>query len=296
MVNGCKLSISHISLNLLRAFDASARHLSFTKAAKELCVTQAAVAHQVKALEDYLQKPLFNRIARGLSFTDDGALLAPIIAKSFNEISIGLDKLKRSIPKTSVNVGVVGTFALGFLLPRLGDFHAKHPNIEAKIMVNNNVPDLLNEHLDFAIRFGQGAWAAQTSESLMGAPLTPLCNQELADKIKSPSDLARFSLLRSHRASEWPIWLEKHGASEIIASGAMFDNSRSIADAAKIGLGVGLLPKNMFENDLQSGELIAPFNGEIDAGSYFLTRLVHKPMTEAMKEFRDWLIGECKRY
>lgn len=287
------MPLSNISLNLLRAFDASARHLSFTNAAKELCVTQAAVAHQVKALEDYLQKPLFKRIARGLSFTDEGALLAPIVAKSFQELERGLDKLKGRVPKTSLQIGVVGTFAIGFLLERLEDFHERYPNIEAKIMVNNNVPDLLNEHLDFAIRFGQGAWHAQSAEFLMAAPLMPLCSKAIAQKLKTPKDLGQFPLLRSHRANEWPMWLEKNGIFDLIAGGPMFDNSRSIADAAKLGLGIGLLPKNMFNNELRNGELVAPFSREIDAGSYYLTRLVHRPMNEAMLAFRDWLKQEC---
>ena len=289
-VNCLKMSLTHISLNLLRAFDASARHLSFTSAAKELCVTQAAVAHQVRALEEYLQKPLFNRMARGLGFTDEGAALAPIVAKSFQEINIGLEKLKGKVPKSVLHIGVVGTFALGFLLEALPDFHEKNPNIEAKLSVNNNVPDLLNEHLDFAIRFGEGAWHAQSAEFLMKAELTPLACPNLAKQMSTPADLARFALLRSHRKSEWALWFEKCGLNETIANGTIFDNSRAIADAAKLGLGVGILPLNMFSNEIARGELIAPFDVSINAGSYYLTRLVHRPISEAMIAFRDWLM------
>ena len=287
------MSLSRISLNILRAFDAAARHLSFTNAAKELFVTQAAVAHQVKSLEDFLQKQLFHRVSRGLIFTDEGAMLAPIVAKSFQEISVALESLKSEIPKTVLHIGVVGTFAIGFLLERLPDFHSKHPNILVKLQVNNNVPDILNEHLDFAIRFGDGAWLAVKSEFLMEAPLSPLCDKETNEALKKPSDLVNYSLLRSHRKSEWTIWLDKNKVSEIIAEGTIFDNSRAIADAIKMGLGVGILPYNMFKREIENGQLYKPFRQNIDAGAYYLTYLIRKPLTEQMQDFRKWLISLC---
>ncbi|KAF0186014.1 MAG: Transcriptional regulator [Hyphomonadaceae bacterium] len=290
------MPLSKISLNLLRAFDASARHLSFTKASKELFVTQAAVAHQVKSLEDYLQKPLFNRAARTLSLTDEGASLAPIVAKSLYEIGVVLETIRGKERKSVLHVGVVGTFALGFLLERMDSFHAKHPHILVKIQVNNNVPDLLNEHLDFAIRFGAGAWLAQSSELLMSAPLSPLCNAKTANHLKKPEDLANFALLRSHRKNEWAKWFEVCGKTDIDASGTIFDNSRAIADAAKLGLGVGLLPYNMFSAEIEDGLLIKPFSQEVHAGSYYLTNLVQRPVSEAMIAFRDWLKSQCTQF
>lgn len=288
------MPVTQISLNLLRAFDAAARHLSFTNAAKELCVTQAAAAHQVKALEDYLQKPLFNRAARGLTLTDAGAALAPTITKSLHEIGVALESVRGEVPKVVLHIGVVGTFAIGFLLHRLDEFHRLHPNIMAKIQVNNNVPDLLNEHLDFAIRFGTGTWLALKAEHLMAAPFSPLCCPQTARSLSKPEDLAKFALLRSHRKGEWPRWFEKFGLNNIAADGTVFDNSRAIADAAKLGLGVGLLPYGMFKNEIESGQLVRPFDYDANLGSYYLTQLVHRPTSDAMREFKNWLVKICQ--
>lgn len=290
------MSLSNISLNLLRAFDASARHLSFTGASKELFVTQAAVAHQVKALEDYLQKPLFNRLARGLTLTDAGANLAPIVAKSLNEMSNILEAIKGDAKKAVLHIGVVGTFALGFLLPRLNKFYDEYKDIKLQLSINNNVPDLLNEHLDFAVRFGDGAWLALRSEFLMSAPLTPLCSPLIAEKLNSPSDLGNFELLRSHRKNEWARLFNHIGIRNIQAKGPIFDNSRAIADAAAMGIGIALLPKNMFQAELKAQKLCAPFDINIDAGAYYLTRLVQNNLTEPMECFQNWLMNECLQY
>lgn len=192
-----------------------------------------------------------------------------------------------------MHVGVVGTFALGFLLRVLDKFHDNNPSVQVKIQVNNNVPDLLNEHLDFAIRFGDGAWLAQSAELLMPAPLSPLCNFETAKHLKTSDDLTKFNLLRSHRKNEWAKWFRESGRIAPEADGTIFDNSRAIADAAKLGLGVGLLPYQMFRTEIESGLLHKPFSKDVHAGAYFLTNLIGRPYTDAMASFRDWLKEEC---
>lgn len=126
------MPLTSISLNTLRAFDASARHLNFTRAADELCVTQAAVSHQVKALEDYVGKALFRRTARGLVLTDEGSLLAPTVDDAFQRIERVLQSFRQGRPQEVLTVGVVGTFAVGFLMPRLADFRARFPHIELR--------------------------------------------------------------------------------------------------------------------------------------------------------------------
>ncbi len=278
----------------MRAFDAAARHLNFTSASKELFVTQAAIAHQVKALEDYLGKPLFKRIARGLSLTDDGANLAPIVARSLNEVSRAIEIVKGVERKEVVHLGVVGTFAIGFLIPRLSDFHAKYPNIDLRLQINNNVPDLLNEHLDFAIRFGEGAWLALKSEHLFEPSFTPMCSPKIAKDIKNISDLGNFPLLRSHRKNEWARWFELSGINHIFADGAIFDNSLTIAQSAMLGHGIGLLPYQLFEKELANNELVRPFDIGVNVGSYYLTHHIEKPINEPMNNFSNWLKSLCQ--
>src|SRR5262245_40049290 len=151
-------SLRTYSLNTLRAFEASVRHLSFTRAADELCVTQAAVSHQVKALEDQLGVQLFRRTTRGLVLTDEGAALAPIVADAFARLGRGLDAVAMDGPHEVLTVGVVGTFAVGFLMRRLAAFRTRYPHVDVRLQTNNNKVDLWSETLDFAIRFGDGAW------------------------------------------------------------------------------------------------------------------------------------------
>lgn len=155
-----------LPLNALRAFEVSARHLSFTRAGLELHLTQTAVSQHVKNLEDRLGKKLFRRIPRGLALTDEGAALLPVLTDAFERIGLTLEKVKTPHKKEVLSVGVVGTFAVGWLLPRLRDFQVKHPFIDLRLFSNNNRVDLAGDGLDFAIRFGDGHWHGTEASKL----------------------------------------------------------------------------------------------------------------------------------
>lgn len=283
------MALSGLSLNALRAFEAAARHLNLTRAAEELCVTQAAVSHQVKALEDQLGRMLFRRTARGLLLTDEGALLAPVVAEAFGRIERALDAIREDGPAEVLTVGVVGTFAVGFLLERLAGFRAQHPRIELRLSTHNNKVDLASENLDLAIRFGDGAWRSVEAERLMGAPLSPLCAPALAAQLRQPEDLARCTLLRSYRDQDWRDWLQAAGAPGLSARGPVFDASALMVQAARLGEGVALAPPAMFLRELDEGVLVQPFALEVDVGGYWLTRLLSRAPTPAMQAFRGWL-------
>lgn len=286
------MPLSSFSLNTLRAFDAAARHLNFTRAADELCVTQAAVSHQVKALEAHIGKALFHRQARGLELTDEGALLAPTVAEAFGRIENLLQAFKQGGPQEVLSLGVVGTFALGFLMPRLPDFCARHPHIELRLRTHNNKTDLTAESLDGTIRFGDGAWRGAHADLLMRAPLSPLCSVADAGKLRQPDDLRKLTLLRSYREQDWPAWLQAAGAGHVVARGPLFDASTLMVQAALAGQGVALAPPSMFMQELQQGRLVQPFALAVDVGGYWLTRLQTKEVTAAMLSFRAWLLGQ----
>lgn len=286
---GILLPLTALSLNTLRAFDAAARHLNFTRAADELCVTQAAVSHQVKALEDYAGKALFRRTARGLVLTDEGALLAPTVDEAFQRIEGLLQTFRQGGPQAVLTVAVVGTFAVGFLMPRLADFRARNPHIELRLLTNNNKVDLAAESLDFAIRFGDGAWRSVQADMLMHAPLSPMCAPADAIKLRHPDDLSKLCLLRSYRPQDWQAWLSAAGASGITPHGPLFDTSTLMVHAAQLGEGVALAPPCMFARELQQGRLVRPFALEVDVGRYWLTRLLSREPTPAMDAFRVWL-------
>lgn len=282
----------HLPLNALRAFEASARHLSFTRAAIELCVTQAAVSHQVKALEARLGCALFRRLPRGLALTDEGLALLPALADSFDRMGDLIERIAEGRLSQVLSVGVVGTFAAGWLLPRLPHFHAAHPGIDLRIFTNNNRVDLAGEGLEAAIRFGDGAWHGTESVPLMDAPLTPLCAPAIAAQIGEPADLLRHTLLRSYRADEWPRWFAVAGLAVPRMRGPVFDSGAVMADAAMQGLGVALAPPAMLARHLDAERLVRPFPQQIAIGGYWLTWLKSRTESGPMRAFRQWLAME----
>ncbi|WP_142182849.1 LysR substrate-binding domain-containing protein [Agrobacterium pusense] len=280
-----------LPLNGLRAFEASARHLSFTRAAIELCVTQAAVSQQVKGLEKRLGVALFQRLPRGLKITAEGEALLPTVTSSFDQMATTLDRIEAGQVRELLFLGVVGTFAVGWLLPRLQAFQKRHPFIDVRVSTNNNRVDMAAEGLDFAIRFGQGSWHGTDAFRLFDAPLSPLCTPKLAETLKAPADLMDATLLRSYRADEWSSWFAAAGVTPAaqVNAGIVFDTSLGMMEAALQGLGVALAPPSMFSRHLASGAVVQPFPVTMSLGSYWLTRLQSKPPTPAMQVFSDWL-------
>ena len=278
----------HLPLNALRAFEAAARHLSFTQAAIELCVTQAAVSHQIKNLEERLGVVLFRRIPRGLVLTDEGRALVPVLSKAFDQVGDVLDRFLDGQYQETLHVGVVSTFATGWLLPRLTDFTQRHPGIDLRISTNNNRVDIAREGLDMAIRFGDGTWPGIAAVPLIETPLSPLCAPGI--ELKAPSDLAQHTLLRSYRSSEWESWFADLGLPCPDLRGPVFDNSIAMADMAARGLGIALLPVAMFRHEISAGRVIRPFAHTISIGRYWLTRVRNRPASSAMELFEAWLV------
>lgn len=288
------MSLSHLPLNALRAFEASARHLSFTRAGLELRVTQAAISHQVKALEEILGVPLFRRLPRGLALTDEGLALLPVLTDAFRRIAATLDRFEGGRLREVLTLGAVGTFVTGWLLPRIGAFRAAHPFVDLRLLTNNNRVDLAGEGLDYAIRFGDGAWHGTEALHLFQAPLTPICAPGLAARLQHPADLGRETLLRSYRADEWPRWFAAVDQPCPPIRGFTFDSSVTMAEAAAQGAGVALLPARLFGRELRLRRLARPFAAEIDLGGYWLTRLKSRAETAAMRAFRDWLVASLE--
>jgi LysR family transcriptional regulator of beta-lactamase len=282
----------HLPLNALRAFEASARHLSFTRAAVELFVTPAAVSHQVKSLEAQLNVTLFKRLPRGLMLTSEGETLLPVLRESFDRIAETLERFEGGHYRDVLTVGAVGTFAVGWLLPRLADFQEKHPFIDLRLSTNNNRVDVAAEGLDYAIRFGAGAWHGIEALRLIEAPLSVLCVPELARQLNSPEDLLKQTLLRSYRTDEWPEWFLACGLPPNTAptKNIVFDSSLAMMEAALQGAGIALAPPLMFSRQLAAGAIEQPFAIGITTGSYWLTRLQSRPETAAMAAFKEWLL------
>ncbi|MGE0179430.1 MAG: LysR family transcriptional regulator [Sphingomonas sp.] len=281
----------YLPLNALRAFEAAARHSSLKKAAIELHVTPAALSHQVKGLEERLGTPLFRRLPRGLALTDEGQALLPELRDSFDRIASLLDRFDPDGGREVVTLGAVGSFALEWLLPRLAAFEAAHPEVDLRLSTNNNRVDIAEEGLDFAIRFGDGAWHGTAADKLFDAPLSPLCAPEVATRLKAPADLAHETLLRSYRVDDWPNWFRAAGLEPLPLHGPVFDSAALMVEAARRGHGIALAPALLFAAALSTGAIIRPFTIESGADAYWLTRLKSRPLTAPMGALRTWLLA-----
>lgn len=280
----------HLPLNALRAFEASARHLSFTRAAIELRVTQAAVSHQVKLLEQRLGVSLFRRLPRGLMITEEGLALLPTLKDAFDRMADLIGQFDGGHRREVVTVGAVGTFAVGWLLPRLAEFRARHPFIDLRLSTNNNRVDIAAEGLDYTIRFGNGAWHDIEAERLFAAPLSPLCIPAIAAGLTTAEDVTRQRLLRSYRNDEWPMWFSAASVEPPPIIGPVFDSSTLMIEAALLGEGVALAPPSMFARHLASGAIEQPFALSVSTGAYWLTRMKSRSVAPAMQHFRHWLL------
>lgn len=283
------MDVSRLPLNALRAFEAAARLGSLTKAGMELRVGQTAISHQIRLLEADLGLTLFERLPRGIALTEEAQALLPVLSDALGRVSEKLHQLRSGSLGEILTIGVVGTFALGWLLPRLTAFTERHPEIDLRIKTNNNRADTLLDGLDYFIRFGDGAWHGTQALHLLDAPLSPVCAPALAERIDSPADLLDLHLLRSYRQDEWPLWFRAAGLSPPATRGWMFDSSLALVEAASQGVGVALVPVAMFARDLATRRIVQPLAIGVASGSYWLTKLKSRHDTGAMTAFRSWI-------
>ncbi|SDL43244.1 LysR family transcriptional regulator [Paracoccus chinensis] len=200
-----------IPLSALRAFEAAARHLTLSKAAVELCVTQAALSHQIRNLKDRLGVAPFRRVPRELVLTEEGAALAPVLTRSLDAISDTLDRFSGDRYHEALHVGVVGTFATDCSFRGWRATRRPIWEVDLRVFTNNNRVSIPGKGLDLAIRFGDGSWHGLDACRIMDAPLTPMCAPTLTSSIIHPEDLGTQRLLRSYRASEWERWFTSLG-------------------------------------------------------------------------------------
>jgi LysR family transcriptional regulator of beta-lactamase len=223
--------------------------------------------------------------------TSEGETLLPVVRESFDRIAQTLSQFEGGHYREVLTVGAVGTFTVGWLLPRLPDFQARYPFIDLRLSTHNNRVDVAAEGLDYAIRFGAGAWHGTDACELLAAPLTVLCTPTLAEQLRTPADLLKHTLLRSYRADEWTQWFQAAGlpADTVVPRSIVFDSSLAMMDAAQQGIGVALAPAMMFSRQLATDVIRQPFDIGITTGSYWLTRLQSRAETSAMLAFKGWL-------
>ncbi|MFQ6018797.1 MAG: transcriptional regulator GcvA, partial [Kiloniellaceae bacterium] len=253
-------------LNALRAFEAAARHLSFTKAAEELHVTQAAVSHQIKALEEALGVALFRRFNRRLMLTDAGQLYLPPLTEAFDRMDAATRHLHSRDESGALKVSVLASFAAKWLLPRLPRFRERHPEIDVLVLASDRLVDFRGDDVDMAIRYGPGRYPGLRVDFLMGDTVCPVCSPKLLDgphPLRAPEDLEHHTLLQDEVARtypDWRVWLQAAGVTGIDPDrGPGYSDSSLVLQAAIEGQGVALGRSSLAGADLEAGRLVKPF-------------------------------------
>jgi LysR family glycine cleavage system transcriptional activator len=291
------------SLNGLRAFEAAARHLSFTKAAEELNVTQTAISHQIKRLEEELGVRLFVRQNRTLTLTAEARDYLPGIRAAFQDLRLATERMRRKDNANTLTVTTIASFATKWLVPRLSRFQESHPAIDVRVTTSTALVDFAQDGIDVGIRYGRGSWPGLRAYWLMADELFPVCSPALLKgdpPLRKPEDLARHTLLHTSHDMEddWRLWLTAAGLPANLSKhpGVTFDLQFTTVQAAIDGLGVAIGRTAIVESDIAKGRLVAPFAMTLPAeAGYYLVCPHTAADAPKITAFRDWLIATSRR-
>jgi len=285
-------------LNTLRVFESGARRLSFTRAAEELHVTQAAVSHQIKALEDWLGTPLFLRLSRGLKLTAAAEHYLRDVTAALDLISTATSQLMRPDDRGILSVATLDSFASAWLLPRLKSFRRQYPDIDVRILsVDREVDVFERGDVDLEIRYGDGNWPELSATKLMDEEIFPVCSPAVAagpPRLVSPADLKHHTLLHDIMVTDWSAWLDAAGISGVDGErGPGFNHSYHVILAAVNGDGVALGRSVLIADALARGDLIRPFAiSTPSAYSYYLVGMEPLIDDPAVAAFRAWIMTQ----
>ena len=291
-------------LNALRAFEAAARHLSFTRAADELFVTQAAVSHQVKALEEHLSIKLFKRLNRALMLTDEGQKYFPAVRDALDQLAQATQSLHKSDTSGVMTVSVMPSFASLWLVPRLQNFSSAHPEIDLRISADDRLVDFNHDDVDCAIRYGLGTWPDVYKKKFMEEAVFPVCSPHYLAKhpsISSPEGLNGHVLLhdfavysKAERHLTWEHWLNEAGIENVdYTRGPKFSHTHMVMQSCIAGEGVALGRSALIQNELDSGRLVRLFDYAIKSHvAYYFVCPPDGIERFKNKAFCDWLLSE----
>jgi LysR family glycine cleavage system transcriptional activator len=286
-------------MSAVRAFEAAARHLNFTKAAEELGMTQAAVSYQIKLLEERVGTPLFVRLPRQVSLTEAGQRLAPQVAEAFELLRTAFSSTAKLVDNV-LAISVLPTLAAHWLVPRLGKFQLAHPKIAVQLDATHDVVDFGRDGADIGIRSGTGEWPGLETHFLLPSHFTPLCSQKLLEgkRIESPADILDLPLLGPHDPW-WPQWFEEAGVGGVDLTDRLdhsLGNQQFEGMAAMAGQGVALVNPFFFAADLAAGRLVQIFDLVVKADrSYWLVYPTARRRSPKIRAFCDWVLAEAER-
>jgi LysR family glycine cleavage system transcriptional activator len=285
-------------LNALKAFEAAARHESFTRAAEELCVTQGAVSHQVKALEEVLGVKLFNRERQRLVITEAGRDYLIVVRDALDRIALGTENLIQRQSSGVLTVSTSPDFAAKWLVHRLGSFAEAHPNIDLRVSATLHHVDFASEDVDVAVRHGEGNWPGFDVTRLSAEELFVVCSPKLLagrNPVRRPADLVRFPLLHLDSRDDWARWLEAAGIPDAeLLHGPVLNRASMVIDAAVDGQGIALARTTLAAWDLSNGRLVRPFPQALRLKkTYWIVCPRATAALPKIRTFREWLLAEA---
>ncbi len=292
-------------LNALRAFEAAARHLSFTKAAEELGVTPAAVSHQIKGLEDYLGVVLFQRLTRALRLSEAAQAALPVMREGFAKLVEASARLGAHSDSGVLTVSAGPSLAAKWLVPRLDSFRQTCPDLDLRLDANDELTDFRRDDVDVALRYGRGSYPGLRADLLFDEQFFPVCSPRLMAgprPLRLPGDLRHHTLLHldwgaaEETAPNWRMWLLAAGIEDIDPNrGSRFNIESMAVQAAIEGQGVALASRALVQDDLKQGRLIRPFElslGDESGFSYYLVSPQARAEEPKIAAFRDWILAE----
>ncbi len=282
-------------LNSLKAFEAAARRLSFTLAADELHVTQAAISHQVKSLEEYLQTPLFVRYPRKLELTEPGEALMHQLSKCFDEMDSAISGLLQQHNRQSLKLRMGSAFAAKWMSPRLPEFSQQYPEIDLSFNYSQVIANFDSTNVDICITFGNGEWPGLEAYPIIHLDFFPVCSPALVHRygdITSPHQLADLPLLHDLDYYTWTQWLLQVGADDINPRrGSILDDSNVLMQAAIDGQGVAMCSTALVSDHLAAGHLVRLFDDTfVSRWAYHLAFPSKHANNPSIIAFRDWLL------
>jgi LysR family glycine cleavage system transcriptional activator len=290
-----------LPLTALRSFEAAGRHLSFSRAAGELFVSQAAISRQIRELEGLLEKPLFERLHRKVALTETGKHLLSQLTASFDAIDQRLDEIISRPSQHVVTVSVEPSFAAAWLLPRLHLFNAARPDVDVALDASPQLTDFRGHTVDMAIRHSvdAGSWPRTQSRHLTPCGKMPvLAPSTLASgpPIVSPADLCNYTLIHEDNRDGWSDWFREVGVKDVEPQrGPILPDAALAAQSAALGHGVALGCWLLCGPDLEAGRLVAPFPAEMPYGAYWVVAPDFDRLGEPAKAFAEWLFAEVRK-
>ena len=283
-------------LNNLKAFDAAARHESFTRAAEELCVTQGAVSQQVKALEAALGIKLFNRERQRLIITEAGRYYLTIVRDALDRIALGTERLLQRQSAGVLTISTSPDFAAKWLVHRLGNFAEAHSDIDLRVSATLHHVDFAREEVDLAVRHGDGNWPGLDTVQLSAEQLFAICSPKLLSgrRLAKPADILRFPLIHLDSRADWTKWLRVAGISDDnVRHGPVLNRASMVIDAAIDGQGIPLARTTLAAWDLLNGRLVRPFAEALRLSkTYWIVCPKAVSNVPKVATFRNWILAE----